>query len=121
MNYCFNFTFLNMKVHLIKKQTIGEYAEDNSRSRLPLSDWLEKLKYADWEMSSDIKRTYNSADLLGKSSNRVVFDIGGNNYRMICKYAFGERQVHLFVCWIGTHSEYDEVCKDNRQYTISIY
>jgi mRNA interferase HigB len=110
-----------MKVHLIKKQTIEEYSENNSRSRLPFADWLEKLKYADWKMPSDIRKTYNSADLLGKASNRAVFNIGGNNYRMICKYAFGERQVHLFVCWIGTHREYDEVCNGNEQFTINIY
>jgi mRNA interferase HigB len=49
----------------------------------------------------------------------VVFDIGGNNYRMICKYVFGEREIHLFVCWIGTHADYDALCKKNEQYTIS--
>lgn len=38
---------------------------------------------------------------------------------MICKYAFGERQVHLFVMWIGTHAEYDECCNYNEQYTVS--
>jgi mRNA interferase HigB len=46
-------------------------------------DWLEKLKNADWETPNDIKKTYNSADLLGRASSRVVFDIAGKNYRMI--------------------------------------
>lgn len=45
--------------------------------------------------------TFGATDLLGKSSNRAVFNIGGNTYRMICKYAFGDRKVHLFICWIG--------------------
>ncbi len=40
---------------------------------------------------------------------------------MICKYAFGEKQVHLFVLWIGTHAEYDKLCKKGEQYTINIY
>jgi mRNA interferase HigB len=110
-----------MKVHLIKKQTIEDYVEDNARSKSSFEDWLEKLKNADWETPGDIKRTYNSADLLGRASSRVVFDIAGNNYRMICKYVFGERQVHLFVCWIGTHTKYDEVCDHNEQYTINNY
>jgi len=65
--------------------------------------------------------TFGSADLLGNSSNRVVFDIAGNTYRMICKYAFGDKQVHLFVCWIGTHTDYDKLCKLNEQYTVSDY
>jgi mRNA interferase HigB len=40
---------------------------------------------------------------------------------MICKYAFGDKQVHLFVCWIGTHAEYDALCNEEKQYTIEDY
>lgn len=40
---------------------------------------------------------------------------------MIGKYIFGDKQVHLFVCWLGTHAEYDKLCKDNKQYTVNIY
>lgn len=110
-----------MKVHLIKKQTLEDFAAVNARSRSSLEDWLEKLKQADWGKPADIKTTFGSADLLGKSSNRVVFDIGGNTYRMICKYVFGEKQAHLFVCWIGTHTEYDTLNDNNKQYTVNNY
>jgi mRNA interferase HigB len=110
-----------MKIHLIKKQTLEEFAKLQPRSKSSLEDWTEKLKLADWQLPGDMKFTYNTADLLGKSSNRVVFDIGGNNYRMICKYVFGTKQVHLFVCWLGTHAEYDKVCKQGEQYTINLY
>lgn len=110
-----------MKVHLIKKQTIEDFAKQHARSRKSFDDWLEKLKHAVWHQPNDIKQTFNSADLLGNGSNRVVFDISGNNYRMICKYVFGEKQVHLFICWIGTHAEYDKVCDKNEQYTVNIY
>jgi len=110
-----------MRVHLIKKQTIEDYAEENVQSRNPFGMWLGTVKYADWNEPADMQKTFGSADLLGKRSNRVVFDIGGNKYRMICKYAFGEKQVHLFVCWIGTHAEYDALCKKNEQYTVNTY
>lgn len=110
-----------MKIHLIKKQTLEGFSRDHPRSKISLEDWLEKLKFADWQQPTDIKLTYNTADLLGKSSTRVVFDMAGNNYRLICKYAFGARQVHLFVCWIGTHAEYDKICKQGDQYTINLY
>jgi mRNA interferase HigB len=110
-----------MKVHLIRKETIEDYARQNARSRSSFRDWLSKLKYADWEKPADIQATFPGADLLGNGSNRVVFDIGGNNYRMIGKYAFGDRQAHLFVCWIGIHAEYDELCNNNEQYTVSNY
>lgn len=38
---------------------------------------------------------------------------------MICKYVFGSSQVHLFICWIGTHAAYDKICKKEVQYTIN--
>ena len=110
-----------MKVHLIRKETIEGYARHNARSRPSFQDWLSKLKYADWDAPEAIQSTFNSADLLGNGSDRVVFDIGGNNYRMICKYWFGASRVHLYVKWIGTHAEYNGLCKKNRQYTIVEY
>ena len=110
-----------MRIHLVKKETVEDYAFKNARSRPSFEEWLGKLKYADWERPTDIKATFSAADLLGKSSNRVIFNIGGNTYRIICKYAFGEKQVHLFVCWIGTHGEYDSLCKEQLQYTVYNY
>ncbi len=110
-----------MKVRLVNKQTVTEYADRNARSQIPLKGWLNTLKNAYWRQPLDIKNTFGSADLLGHGTMRVVFDIGGNNYRMICKYAFGKTRVHLFVYWIGTHAEYDKLCKDGKQNTIKVY
>ena len=110
-----------MKIHLIRKETIEQYAVNNARSRPSFEEWLSKLEVADWNIASDIKSTFGTADLLGNSSNRVVFNIGGNNYRMICKYAFGNKQVHLFICWMGTHTEYDALCSQSKQFTISVF
>jgi len=120
VNLCLSL-FREMKVHLIKKQTLEDFAHRHPRSKTSLEDWTEKLKLADWEQPGDMKQTYNTADILGKSSSRVVFDIAGNNYRMICKYVFGIKQAHLFVCWMGTHTEYDKICKQGDQYTINLY
>ena len=72
-----------MKIRLVKKRTIAKYQDANASSRSSFDHWIDKLKSADWETTNDIKKTYGSADLIGKSSNRVVFNIGGNNYRMI--------------------------------------
>ena len=110
-----------MKVHLIKKQSIEEYAIHNSKSRIPFTEWLTKIKYAAWETPLDIVSTFPSADLLGAGSDRIIFDIGGNNYRLIGKYFFGDKQVHLFICWIGTHAEYNKICKESKQYSINIF
>jgi mRNA interferase HigB len=70
---------------------------------------------------NDIKLTFNSADLLPKACDRVVFDIGGNNYRMLCGYKFRKKEVYLYINWIGTHAEYSKICKNSEQYTISLY
>jgi mRNA interferase HigB len=110
-----------MKVHLIKKETIESYVTAHARSKSSFAIWLTAVKYADWNKADDIQQTFGSADLLGNGTSRVVFDIGGNNFRMICKYAFGQKQAHLFICWIGTHAEYDKLCDSDEQYTINRY
>lgn len=110
-----------MRVHLIKKDTIEVFARQNGQSRLALKAWLAIVKNAVWDKPADIQQSFRSADLLGRNSNRVVFNIAGNQYRLICKYTFGAIQAHLFVCWIGTHANYDKICAANQQYFINIY
>ena len=110
-----------MKLHLVKRQTIEDYSTKQQRSAVSFAAWLQLALASDWEKPVDFQRTFNTADLLGKSSHRVIFNIGGNNYRMICKYHFGKKRVHLFVLWIGTHAEYDKICRVGGQYTVSKY
>ena len=110
-----------MKVHLIKEKTIRDYIAGNSSSKTSLEEWLLKIKLADWATTEDIVQTFPSADFLGNSSSRVIFDIAGNKYRMICKYSFGSTSARLYVCWMGTHAEYDRLCKQLKQYTVFDY
>ncbi len=110
-----------MKVHLIKEKTIRNFIAQYPGSRISFEEWVTKLKLADWNVPADIKQTFPTVDLLGKGSSRVIFDIAGNRYRMIGKYAFGETAIHLFVCWIGTHAAYDALCRNGMQYKINIY
>lgn len=113
-----------MRVHLIKESTIHEYIREQSINRRAFDNWLNRLQIADWEMPQDIIGTFGArADIIGRQ--RVIFDVGGNHYRMICSYSFGRRNVHLYINWIGTHAEYDELCQrndaDGNQFTISKY
>jgi mRNA interferase HigB len=111
-----------MRVRLIKKLTIENYLKRKGNSnRSSFEGWLSAIKHADWEKPADIIQTFSTADVLGKGCKRVVFNVGGNNARVICKYAFGEKRVHLFVCWIGTHAEYTRLCELNRQYYVESY
>lgn len=110
-----------MKIHLIKTQSIENYIRKDARSRTSFQVWLSIVRRAEWNDPKDIISTFNSADILGGSSDRVVFNIGGNNYRMICKYYFGNMKVHLFIKWIGTHSEYTKLCKDSKQFEVDLF
>lgn len=110
-----------MKIHLVKKQSIEDFITEHRNSISSFKLWLSAIKTARWNIPEDIKKSFNSADILGKGCNRVVFDIAGNRYRMICKYTFGEKEVHLFICWLGTHAEYDKICAKKEQFTINIY
>ena len=110
-----------MKVHLIKIKTVLDYVRKHGNSAAYFDEWRIQLLSADWQRPTDIKATFGSADLLGNGSSRVVFDVGGNNYRLICKYLFGPRATHLFICWLGTDAEYSKLCAKNLQYTVFDY
>jgi len=110
-----------MRIHLIKKNTIESFAFKHPDAATGLNTWISRLQKADWNIPGNISETFNSADLLGNSSDRVVFNIAGNNFRMICKYEFGIHRVHLYVKWIGNHRDYSRLCEENKQYSINIY
>lgn len=106
-----------MKVHLIKWKSIEEFVVGHARSKVSFERFKESVKCADWESINDVQQTFGSADLI--NNDRIVFNIGGNNYRMICSFWFGPKMVHLYVKWVGTHAEYSKLCKQNLQYTIN--
>ena len=75
-----------------------------------------KLKEVEWKTPNDILNSFNSADILKcATGNRIVFNVGGNKYRLVCGYFFGKSNIQLFVKFIGTHKEYDSIdpCKVN--------
>jgi mRNA interferase HigB len=71
----------------------------------PLRAWVHIVRAADWSRPTDIKRLFNSADVL--ANDRVVFDIRGNKYRLVAAVHY--RGKRIYVRFIGTHAEYDEI------------
>jgi mRNA interferase HigB len=69
----------------------------------PLDRWYRVVKRADWAGFADVRRTFNTADLVAP---HVVFNIGGNRYRLVAEIHF-QRRV-LFIRDIMTHREYDK-------------
>ena len=108
-----------MQIRLVKKKTIEQFILRHPDSKRGFDDWFAKLKRSDWTMPVHIIENFNTADILGNGSLRVVFNIAGSKYRMICKYWFGVKCARLYIKWIGTHAEYDRLCSERLQYTIN--
>ena len=81
------------------------YWEKHRVAEKPLRAWYHEAKIARWKDFTEIKRHYPSADVL--PSNRVIFDIKGNHYRLIVMFHFNTGVV--FVRFVGTHKEYDVI------------
>lgn len=67
--------------------------------------WYKSTKDADWSNFQDVKNTFNSVDAVG--NDRYVFNIKGNNYRLVAIIHFNIRTV--YIVFVGTHSEYDKI------------
>ena len=70
-----------------------------------LDSWYEAAAQAQWKNSAEVKAQYSSASIL--TSERVVFNIKGNDYRLIV--AIDYHYKILLIKWLGTHQEYDKI------------
>ena len=64
---------------------------------------------SEWNSFQDIKKQFGSASIVG--NDRVVFNIKGNNYRLILLVLFGKNKG--FIRFVGTHKEYDKIDAKN--------
>jgi|SRR6185437_9318021 len=71
----------------------------------PLKAWYDEARHARWATPRDIRKRYASASFVG--NNRVVFNIKGNDYRLIVAVAW--RFQAVYIKFVGTHAEYDRV------------
>jgi len=70
----------------------------------PLLAWYREVEREDWDQPARVKDKYGSASFVGE---RVVFNIGGNKYRLIVWINYPFRVV--YVRFVGTHKEYDKI------------
>jgi mRNA interferase HigB len=90
---------------IISKKIIKDFSLLHPVVAKALEKWYDETKSADWKNFTELKKTFNTADHVG--NDRYVFDIKGNQYRLIALIIFKVRTV--FILFIGTHKEYDEV------------
>lgn len=92
-------------MRIISKKVLKEFWTKHNQAREPLSSWYHETVRAKWENPQDIKNKYRSADFLG--DNRVIFNIGGNKFRLIVKINYDYSVV--YIRFVGTHKEYDKI------------
>jgi len=92
-------------MNVISKRTLVKFYEQHPQSKSALEVWHSDARKATWSSPSDIKQLYSSASFL--QDNRIVFNIKGNDYRLIVHIDYPRKIVR--VKFIGTHSEYDKI------------
>jgi len=95
----------NRSVRIIALKTLREFWNRQPDSEQALRAWYHDVKLAHWKTPGDIRQVYATASLI--ANNRVVFNIRGNNYRLVVavKYSFGI----VYIRFIGKHRDYDNI------------
>jgi mRNA interferase HigB len=93
-------------VRVIAKRTLVQYWESgHGDAEQPLKAWHALVKAASWNHPKEIKAKFSSASFL--ANNRVVFNFGGNKYRLVVKVEYEFQAV--YIRFIGSHVEYDKI------------
>lgn len=92
-------------MRVIAKRTLREFWMRHPDAQQPLKAWHAEAEAADWANPAQIKTRYPSASIV--ADNRVVFNIGGNKYRLIVKVSYAFRVV--YIRFVGTHRQYDMI------------
>jgi mRNA interferase HigB len=92
-------------MRIVAKKTLLDFIEKHALSGQALLAWHAEAANAIWKTPQDIKAHYASASFVGK--NRVVFNIKGNDFRLIVAIAY--RIGVVYIKFVGTHAEYDKV------------
>ena len=92
-------------MRIIARRTLREFWELHPDAEQPLKAWFAEASGAAWETPQAIKDQYRHANFV--ADNRVIFNIGGNKYRLVVHVNYGHGIV--FIKFVGTHSEYDRI------------
>ena len=92
-------------MRVIAKKILRDFWLKHPDCEQQLKSWYNEAEIATWKTPNDIKRDYPSASIL--ENNRIVFNIKGNNYRLIIKLNYHYQMV--WIRFIGTHAQYDKI------------
>ncbi len=92
-------------MRVIAVAALRAFWQQHPDAEQPLKAGFEEASNASWTQPSDIKSRYRSASIL--KHRRVVFNIRGNEYRLVVAIAY--RLQVVYVKFIGTHAQYDAI------------
>lgn len=94
-------------MRVISRGTLRDFWQEPGRqdAEEPLQAWYAHADKAAWANWGEVKADYPKADWVG--NDRVVFDIGGNKYRLVVKMEFAKQRI--YIRFIGTHEQYDDI------------
>src|SRR3972149_7449932 len=88
-----------------RRGILREFWENHPDASVPLQTWFHDVERATWNTPADVKKVYKNASFL--ANNRVVFNIKGNNYRLVVVIVYQHGVV--YIRFVGTHEEYDRI------------
>lgn len=93
---------------MIAVSHLKAFWDRHADAQAPLRSWLEAVHGARWAVPTDITAQFTTASVL--KSRRVVFNIKGNDYRLVVAVAY--RFGAVYVKFVGTHAAYDRIDAD---------
>lgn len=92
-------------MNVVTRQRLVAFWTLHPKAKVPLAAWYRHAKAANWSTPQDVREDFRSADFIG--DNRVIFNIGGNNYRLVVRISYTFKQV--LVKFVGSHKDYDGI------------
>lgn len=89
-------------MHVISRKALLVFWERHPDSEEPLLRWFKIIEKSDFSSFESLRATFPSADMVG---DWIVFNIGGNKYRLIASVHFNRGKV--YIRHVLTHKEYD--------------
>ncbi len=90
------------RMHIISRKKLREFASEYPDAGEALDRWYNVARRATWRNFADVRATFGGADQVG---HFVVFNIGGNKYRLIVRIYF--KDAVILIRHVLTHKEYD--------------
>ena len=95
-------------MRIIAISQLKSFWERYPDSEQPFLAWIDESRKADWKTPADIKAHFATASIL--KSRRVVFNIKGNDFRLVVAVAY--RFSAVYIKFVGTHKQYDAIDAD---------